>query len=78
MQSAKMLAVTEKKFRRAGAADMRKGIERQITFHVLPGKTGEFEEFFASNYQPAMSQTPGFIKAELLKDKENPQDLQMV
>ena len=57
---------------------MGKGIERQVTFHVLPGKATEFEEFFASEYQPAMAQMSGFIKAELLKDIDNPQDLQMV
>lgn len=53
-------------------------IERHVTFHVLPGKAGEFEEFFTGDYRPAMSQMTGFIKAELLKDSDNPQDLQMV
>lgn len=57
---------------------MGKGIERHVTFHVLPGKVSQFEEFFARDYQPTMSQMPGFIKAELLKDNDNPQDLQMV
>lgn len=57
---------------------MDKGIERHVTFHVMPEKTGEFAEFFSDIYRPAMAQMSGFIKAELLKDNENPQDLQMV
>lgn len=57
---------------------MSKGIERHVTFHVLPGKEAEFENFFESDYRPAMKQVNGFIKAELLKDTDNPQDLQMV
>jgi heme-degrading monooxygenase HmoA len=53
-------------------------IERHVTFHVLPDKTETFEQFFQSEYRPAMAQTAGFIKAGLLKDTENPQDLTMV
>lgn len=53
-------------------------IERHVTFHVLPGKREEFERFFKDEYRPAMAKTAGFIKAELLKDTENPQDMQMV
>lgn len=67
-----------KKFKREETAEMDKGIERHVTFHILPGKVSEFEEFFADDYRPAMAQTSGFIKAELLKDSDNPQDLQMV
>ncbi len=54
------------------------GIERHVTFHVLPEQVEEFENFFEMEYRPAMEKTKGFIKAELLKDTENPQDLQMV
>ena len=54
------------------------GIERHVTFHVLPGKTAEFERFFKDEYHPAMSNMDGFLKAELLKDTENPEDMQMV
>lgn len=57
---------------------MSKGIERHVTFHVLPEKVEEFENFFEGEYRPAMQKTKGFIKAELLKDAELPQDLQMV
>jgi heme-degrading monooxygenase HmoA len=57
---------------------MSAGIERHVTFHVLPGKEAEFERFFKDEYRPAMSQTGGFIKAELLKDTESPHDMQMV
>jgi heme-degrading monooxygenase HmoA len=69
---------TGKKFAKEGKAEMGKGFERHVTFHVLPGNGIEFEDFFTSDYQPAMSQTPGFIKAELLKDTNKKQDLQMV
>lgn len=57
---------------------MSKGIERHVTFHVLPGKESEFEEFFTRDYQPAMALMPGFIKAELLQDNDKANDLQMV
>lgn len=53
-------------------------IERHVTFHVLPDKEADFEKFFKSQYRPAMAQTEGYIKAELLKDTENPQDMVMV
>jgi heme-degrading monooxygenase HmoA len=73
-----MPGYTVKKFKKEGIAEMGRGIERHVTFHVLPGTAGEFEEFFTGDYRPAMSQMTGFIKAELLKDYDNPQDLQMV
>jgi heme-degrading monooxygenase HmoA len=57
---------------------MGNGVERHVTFHVSPDKVEEFEQFFQDEYRPAMANTTSFIKAELLKDKENPQDLQMV
>jgi heme-degrading monooxygenase HmoA len=57
---------------------MGKGIERHVTFHVLPEEVEEFADFFVQDYRPAMEKTNGFIKAELLKDTENPQDLKMV
>ena len=53
-------------------------IERHVTLHVLPGKADQFKQFFQDEYRPAMAQTDGYIKAELLKDTENPQDLKMV
>ena len=57
---------------------MGKRIERHVTFHVLPEEVEEFEKFFEQEYRPAMENTNGFVKAELLKDTENPQDLKMV
>ena len=57
---------------------MAKGIERHVTFHVLPEDVAEFENFFEQEYRPAMEETDGFTKTELLKDTENPQDLKMV
>jgi antibiotic biosynthesis monooxygenase (ABM) superfamily enzyme len=53
-------------------------IERQVTFHVLPGREAEFETFFQQQYRPAMAKTSGFIKADLLRDAENHTDLMMV
>ena len=73
-----MPASTVRKFKKEGAAEMGRGIERHVTFHDLPGKISEFEKIFESDYRPAMAQMTGFIKAELLKDTDNPQDLQMV
>jgi heme-degrading monooxygenase HmoA len=55
-----------------------KEIVRHVTFHVLPEQVQEFENFFEREYRPAIENTKGFIKAELLKDTENPQDLIMV
>ena len=42
---------------------MGRGIERHVSLHVLPGKVDEFENFFESDYRPAMAQMTGFIKA---------------
>ena len=53
-------------------------IERHVTFHVLAGKIEQFGRFFLSEYRPAMAQTECYVKPELLKDPENPQDLTMV
>ncbi len=53
-------------------------IERHITFNVDPDKTGEFERFFADEYRPAMSKSPGFVKVELLREADSPTRYQMV
>jgi heme-degrading monooxygenase HmoA len=58
--------------------EMGNGIERHVTFHILPDDVEDFENFFEQEYRPAMEKTSGFVKAELLKDSENPQDLKMV
>lgn len=57
---------------------MASGIERHVTFHVLPGKVEQFKHFFAEEYRPTMARSEGYVKAELLEDTENPQDLKMV
>jgi hypothetical protein len=41
-----------------------------VTFDVLPGKEGELEGFFRSQYAPAMKQQPGFGGFWLLKESE--------
>jgi antibiotic biosynthesis monooxygenase (ABM) superfamily enzyme len=43
-------------------------IERHITFNVHPDKTADFERFFADEYAPAMAQSPGFVRVELLRE----------
>lgn len=53
-------------------------IERHITFHVHPDQTGAFERFFADEYRPAMARSPGFVKAELLREAEDATQYQMV
>jgi heme-degrading monooxygenase HmoA len=58
--------------------EMGNGIERHVTFHILPDDVEDFEIFFEQEYRPAMEKTSGFVKAELLKDLENPHDLKMV
>lgn len=73
-----MLGVTVKKLKKGEAVKMGTIIERHVTFHVLPESVEEFEDFFQQQYRPAMAKTDGFIKAELLKDKESPQDLKMI
>lgn len=42
-------------------------IERHITFNVEPALAREFEHFFAEQYRTAMSQSPGFVRVELLR-----------
>ena len=53
-------------------------IERHITFNVHPDKTGEFEQFFADQYRPAMTTSPGFVKVELLREAGSETRYQMV
>ena len=53
-------------------------IERHITFKVLPDRSGDFERFFAERYRPAMSESPGFVRVELLREAEQPAHYQMV
>lgn len=53
-------------------------IVRHVTFEVYPDKTASFEEFFKAEYRPAMSKSPGFVRVELLVEKDNPARYQMV
>ena len=53
-------------------------IERHVTFNVLPDRTQDFEELFTAEYRPAMAATPGFAKVELLREKEDATQYQMV
>ncbi len=52
-------------------------IERHITFNVHPDRTAEFERFFAERYSVAMSQAPGFVRVDLLREAESPTRYQM-
>lgn len=53
-------------------------IERHITFTIHPDKTGAFERFFADEYRPTMAKSPGFVRAELLREAESMTRYQMV
>jgi heme-degrading monooxygenase HmoA len=53
-------------------------IERHVTFTVSRERGPEFERFFAAEYLPAMSAQAGFVGAELLRAKEDPDHYQMV
>lgn len=53
-------------------------IERHITFNVHSEATGAFERFFTDTYRPAMTTSPGFVRAELLREADSPTRYQMV
>jgi heme-degrading monooxygenase HmoA len=53
-------------------------IERHITFTVREGTGAEFERFFADAYRPPMSESPGFVRVELLREAESDTRYQMV
>jgi len=53
-------------------------IERHVTFTVQPGKTADFERFFADRYRPAMSASPGFVRLELLREADDQTRYQML
>jgi heme-degrading monooxygenase HmoA len=52
-------------------------IERHITFSVLADRAADFERFFSERYRPAMSESPGFVRAELLRESDGPTRYQM-
>ena len=53
-------------------------IERHITFNVHPGMHADFERFFADRYGPAMSESPGFVRVELLREADSQTRYQLV
>lgn len=53
-------------------------IERHITFNVHADQTAAFERFFADEYRPAMMKSPGFVRADLLREVESSTRYQMV
>jgi antibiotic biosynthesis monooxygenase (ABM) superfamily enzyme len=53
-------------------------IERHVTFQVIEGKEGEFEDLFKREYRVAMSKQPGFVSVSLLKEHEKKGIYQMV
>ena len=53
-------------------------IERHVTFNVLPGKGPEFEKLFVSEYRPAMSAMPGFVRVDLIRDQADKNGYMMV
>jgi heme-degrading monooxygenase HmoA len=53
-------------------------IERHITFEVHPGRTADFERFFAESYRPPVLEMPGLIECSLMREMEQPTRYQMV
>lgn len=53
-------------------------IERHISFNVVAGSETEFERFFAERYRPPITERPGFVRAELLREAESGTRYQMV
>ena len=53
-------------------------IERHITFEVHPGRTADFERFFAESYRPPVLGMPGLIECSLLREADSPTRYQMV
>jgi len=53
-------------------------IERHITFAVLPGRSADFQRFFTERYRPAMSVSPGYVRADLLRELDDPSRYRMI
>jgi quinol monooxygenase YgiN len=53
-------------------------IERHITFNVHPDRTAEFERFFSETYRPPMSQSPGYVRVDLLREADSATRYRMV
>jgi len=45
-------------------------INLQVNFKLIPGKEREFLDIFKTQFAPAMSRQPGFIRVGLLKQRE--------
>jgi len=53
-------------------------IERHITFDVQADKTEAFERFFADEYRPPMTVSPGYVSVGLLREMDSATRYQMV
>lgn len=45
-------------------------IELEVKLEVMPGKEEEFLDIFKTQFAPAMSKRPGFLRTSLLKQRE--------
>lgn len=52
-------------------------IERHITFSVQPDHGDAFERFFADQYRPAASKSPGYVRLELIRAAADPASYEM-
>jgi len=52
-------------------------IQRHLTFNVPAGNAIAFERYFEHSYRPAMAEAPGYVRAELLCDLDDPTRYQM-
>lgn len=53
-------------------------IERHVTFDVLPERTADFEQFFSTQYLPAVQKMAGLIECLLLREADNTLHYQVV
>jgi heme-degrading monooxygenase HmoA len=47
-------------------------IQRHLTFKVTAEHADAFERYFQQRYRPAMAQAPGYVRAELLREVDDP------
>jgi heme-degrading monooxygenase HmoA len=52
-------------------------IERHIAFTVRQEAAADFERFFAQQYLPAASRSPGFVRLDLLRSTADPTNYEM-
>ncbi len=51
-------------------------IERRAAFNVQPDRAQDWEELFVAEYRPAAASSPGFVRADLLREQEDPPQYQ--